>query len=84
MNIITKIIGIILILMLLGSCKSKLDQNTMFNGRSHKNKKGIHDTGLNSKTAPSIQIAKEYQKQNKYFKNPKKGERKKQVNFYNF
>ncbi len=78
MNIITKITGIILILMLLASCKSKLDQSTMFSGRSHKNNKGVYNTGLNSKTAPSIQIAKEFQKQNKHFKNPKKGARKAQ------
>ncbi len=78
MNVITKTIGIILVLVLLGSCKSKLDQSTMFSGRSNKNKKGVYNTGLNRKTAPSVQIAKGYQKQNKHYKDPKKAAKKAQ------
>ena len=78
MNVIKKIIGVTLILILLVSCKSKLDQSTMFSGRANKNKKGVYNTGLNSKTAPSIQIAKEHQKLNKHYKKPKKGARKAQ------
>ncbi|MBL4593348.1 MAG: hypothetical protein JKX68_05970 [Flavobacteriales bacterium] len=49
----------------------------MFNGRSHKTKKkGIYDAGLNSKRAPSVQIAKEYDKMSKYDTNPKKAAKK--------
>ena len=54
MNIITKLLGIILILMLLASCKSKLDQNTMFNGRTSKNKKGVYDSFIDWKKGKFI------------------------------
>ena len=76
MNIITKLIGIIFILSLLSSCKSKLDQSTMFSGRTHKNKKGVYNAGLNSKKSVSMQIAKEYDKMSKHDTDPKKAAKK--------
>ena len=76
MNIITKLIGILFIASLVISCKSKLDQNTMFKGRSHKNKKGVYNTGLNSKKTISMQIAKEHDKLSKHDTNPKKAAKK--------
>ncbi|MDB4533328.1 hypothetical protein N9242_00545 [Vicingaceae bacterium] len=78
MNFITKLIGIIFILSLLSSCRSKLDQSTMFSGRTHKNKKGVYNTGLTGKKSPSLVIAKEYKKLNGQTTNPKKAARKSQ------
>jgi hypothetical protein len=48
----------------------------MFSGRAHKNKKGVFNTGLNSKKSVSMQIAKEYDKMSKYDTNPKKKAKK--------
>jgi FtsZ-interacting cell division protein ZipA len=76
MNIITKLVGLIFIISLLFSCKSKLDQSTMFSGRTHKNKKGVYNTGLTGKKTPSLQIAKEYDKLSKYDTKPKKAAKK--------
>jgi hypothetical protein len=77
MQYITKTIGVISILLILFSCNKKIDQNSMFSGRSHKTKKrGIYDAGLNSKTSVSVQIAKEYDKMSKYDANPKKAAKK--------
>ncbi len=76
MNIIIKIITVITVVLFLFSCKSKLDQSTMFHGRTHKNKKGVYNTGLNSKKTVSMQIAKEYDKMSKHDTNPKKAARK--------
>lgn len=77
MQYISKIIGIFSIVLILFSCNKKVDQSSMFNGRSHKTKKrGIYDAGLNSKTPVSVQIAKEYDKMSKYDTNPKKAAKK--------
>ncbi len=58
------------------SCKSKLDQKSMFHGRSNKNKKGVYNTGLNRKKPISVQIAEEHDKLTKHDDNPKKAARK--------
>ena len=77
MQNISKIIGVFTILLILFSCNKKIDQNSMFNGRSHKTKKkGIYDAGLNSKKPVSVQIAKEYDKLSKHDTNPKKAAKK--------
>lgn len=57
-------------------CKSKLDQKSMFHGRSGKNKKGVYNTGLNRKKPISVQIAEEYDKETKHDTNPKKAAKK--------
>jgi len=62
--------------LLIFSCHKKLDQSTMFHGRSSKSKKGVYDTGLKSKKPVSVQIKKEYDKLSKYDKNPKKAAKK--------
>lgn len=68
---------IVLLIILVASCNKKIDQNSMFHGRSHKTKKkGIYDAGLNSKKPISVQIAKEYDKQTKHDANPKKAAKK--------
>lgn len=77
MQYMFRIISAIVIVLLLFSCNKKIDQNSMFHGRSHKTKKkGIYDAGLNSKKPISVQIAKEYDKMTKYDANPKKAARK--------
>ena len=77
MQYISKTVGIVSILLILLSCNKKIDQSSMFHGRSHKTKKkGIYDAGLNSKKSVSVQIAKEYDKMSKYDTNPKKAARK--------
>ncbi|MBL4594761.1 MAG: hypothetical protein JKX68_13245 [Flavobacteriales bacterium] len=77
MQYISKVIGVFSIVLILFSCNQKIDQRSMFNGRSHKTKKkGIYDAGLNSKKSVSLQIAKEYDKMSKYDTNPKKAARK--------
>lgn len=58
------------------SCKSKLDQKSMFHGRNHKNSKGVYNTGLNRKKPISVQIAEEHDKLTKYDDNPKKAAKK--------
>jgi hypothetical protein len=66
-----------ILLIILFSCNQKIDQNTMFKGRSHKSKKkGIYDAGLNSKKPISVQIAKDIDKLSKYDTNPKKAAKK--------
>ena len=70
-------ISVIIIIMLFASCNKKIDQRSMFNGRSHKTKKkGVYDAGLNSKKPVSVQIAKEYDKLSKNDTDPKKAARK--------
>ncbi len=77
MRFIFKLISVLVILFMLLSCNKKIDQNSMFHGRSHKTKKkGIYDAGLNSKKAISVQIKKDYDKQTKHDANPKKAARK--------
>ena len=72
-----KLISVFTILLILFSCNKKIDQNSMFNGRSHKTKKrGIYDAGLNAKTPVSVQIAKEYDKMSKHDADPKKAAKK--------
>jgi len=71
-----KIISIFSILLVLFSCRAKLDQNSMFKGRAHKNKKGVYSTGLNGRKTVSMQIAKELDKQTPHDTNPKKAARK--------
>ncbi len=78
MNNLVKIISVTIAILFLFSCKSKLDQSTMFSGRSHKNKKGVYNTGLNSKKSVSMQIAKEYDKMSKHDTKPKKAAKKAQ------
>lgn len=77
MNLIVKIISVLVIALLLFSCNKKIDQSSMFSGRSHKTKKkGIYDAGLNSKKPISVQIKKDYDKQTKHDANPKKAAKK--------
>jgi hypothetical protein len=77
MQFILRSIGLISIVLIIFSCNKKIDQRSMFQGRSHKTKKkGIYDAGLNSKTPVSIQIAKEYDKMSKHDANPKKAAKK--------
>ncbi len=77
MQVITKFIGIFSILLILISCNRKIDQNSMFKGRSHATKKkGIYDAGMHSRKPISVQIKKEYDKLSKYDTNPKKAARK--------
>ena len=77
MNFIKLIISSIIIIgLVFSSCKSKLDQKTMFKGRSHKNKKGVYNTGLNRKKPISVQIAEELDKESKHDTNPKKAAKK--------
>lgn len=72
-----KLISVLVVFAIIFSCNKKIDQNSMFNGRSHKTKKkGIYDAGLNSKKSVSVQIKKDYDKQTKYDANPKKAARK--------
>ena len=76
-NQLYKVIAILTILILLVSCNKKIDQSSMFHGRSHKTKKkGVYDAGLNSKKPISVQIAKEYDKMSKHDTNPKKAVKK--------
>ena len=66
MQYISRTISVVSILLIVFSCNKKIDQSTMFHGRSHKTKKkGIYDAGLNSKKSVSMQIAKEYDKMSK-------------------
>jgi len=58
-----KITLITFFILAISSCNKKLDQNNMFKGRDHVNKKGIYDTGLKSKKPISIQIAEDLKKQ---------------------
>ena len=44
----------------------------MFNGRSHKNKKGVYDAGMKKNTPISVQLKKDYDKLSKYDTDPKK------------
>ncbi|MCB0401186.1 MAG: hypothetical protein KDD41_03825 [Flavobacteriales bacterium] len=74
--ILTFITVMVTVSLVFTSCKSKLDQKTMFNGRSHKNKKGVYDTGLNRKKAVSVQLAEEWDKETKHDTNPKKAAKK--------
>jgi hypothetical protein len=77
MQFISKVLGVVFIISLLFACNKKIDQNSMFHGRSHKTKKkGIYDAGLNSKKPISVQIAKEYDKMSKHDTNPKKAAKK--------
>lgn len=77
MRIFIAFISLVLTLSLLSTgCKSKLDQKTMFNGRTHKNKKGVYDTGLNRKKPISVQIAQDLDKQSKFDADPKKAAKK--------
>lgn len=77
MQLITKIIGLFIVIVLLFSCNKKIDQSSMFHGRSHKTKKkGIYDAGLNSKKPISVQIKKDYDKLTKHDANPKKAAKK--------
>ena len=69
-------LGIVLMLTVIASCNKKIDQNSMFHGRSHKNKKGVYDAGMNSKKPISVQIAKEYDKQTKHDTDLKKAAKK--------
>ena len=48
----------------------------MFTGRNHKDKKGVFNTGLNSKKSVSMQISKEYDKLSKHDTKPKKAAKK--------
>lgn len=48
----------------------------MFTGRTHKNKKGVFNTGLNSKRSVSMEISKEYDKLSKHDTKPKKAAKK--------
>ena len=71
------ILTITFIFSLLLSCNKKIDQSSMFHGRSHKTKKkGIYDAGLNHRKPISVQIKEEYDKQSKYDTNPKKAAKK--------
>ena len=70
--------SILLISLLLSSCKSKLDQKSMFHGRSNKNSKGVYNTGLNRKKPISVQVAEEHDKLTKHDANPKKAAKKAQ------
>jgi len=64
MKLVTKIFSLCLILSFLIACNQKIDQNSMFNGRSHKTKKkGIYDAGLNTKKPISVQTAEDIKKQ---------------------
>jgi hypothetical protein len=72
MQFISKILGIIFILSLLISCHKRINQNSMFNGRSHKNKKGVYDAGMKKNTPISVQLKKDYDKLSKYDTDPKK------------
>ncbi len=81
MQHIIKLISIITIGLILFSCGNKINQNSMFQGRSHVSKKrGIYDAGMNRheayKTPPSVQTKKEYDKLSKYDTNPKKAAKK--------
>ncbi len=68
-----KIFGIFFSALILFACNPKIDQNSMFNGRSHKTKKkGIYDAGLNGRKSVSMQIAQDYDKLSKHDDNPKK------------
>jgi hypothetical protein len=72
-----KLTSIFIIGLIIFSCNKKIDQNTMFKGRSHKTKKkGIYDAGMNSKKPISVQIKKEYDKMSKYDTDPKKARKK--------
>lgn len=72
---------IIFIGLILFSCGSKINQNSMFQDRNHTSKKrGVYDVGMNRheayKTPPSVQTKKEYDKLSKYDTNPKKAAKK--------
>ncbi len=72
-----KVLSVLAMVLILFSCNEKLDQSTMFGGRTHKTKKkGIYDAGLNSKKSVSMQLAKDYDKQTKNDTDPKKAARK--------
>ncbi len=73
---ILKTISLFSIVLLLFSCHSKLNQNSMFSGRGHKNKKGVYSTGLNGRKSVNMQIAKELDKQTPHDTNPKKAAKK--------
>ncbi len=68
--------SILLIAIVFSSCKSKLDQKSMFHRRSNKNKKGVYNTGLNRKKPVSVQIAEEHDKLTKHDDDPKKAVKK--------
>ena len=73
MQLISKVLGLVIVILLLASCNRKIDQSNMFSGRSHATKKkGIYDAGLNAKKPMSVQLKKEYDKQTKHDANPKK------------
>ena len=77
MQHISKFIGLIIIVLMFFSCNEKLDQRSMFHGRTSKTKKkGIYSAGLNSKKPVSVQIAKEYDKMSKHDTDPKKAAKK--------
>lgn len=77
MKLLLKISSVLIIMMVVLACNKKIDQSTMFHGRSHKTKKkGIYDAGLNSKKSVSVQLKKDYDKQTKHDANPKKSARK--------
>lgn len=71
------ILTITFIFSLLLSCNKKIDQSSMFHGRSHKTKKkGIYDAGLNHKKPISVQISEEYKKNDKAAKKANKAAEK--------
>jgi len=68
-----KIFTLLLSALVVFACNPKIDQSSMFNGRSHKTKKkGIYDAGLNGRKSVSMQIAQDYDKLSKHDDNPKK------------
>jgi hypothetical protein len=77
MRYILKVISLVIVVFIAFSCNKKLDQRSMFNGRSNKTKKkGIYDAGLNSRKPVSVQLAKEYDKLSKNDTDPKKAAKK--------